>query len=135
MNLIFWSSGNDDEREDREVGSWLASVDPGRSDATFWMRFHRSVMDGARFELARRRREAELTVVGVVSSWSRALLPATLAAAAAAGIFLARPALPEADHPLSVEEVLSMGLADPIPDSPDGDDEVPGGILVASEIY
>lgn len=116
------------------MGALLTRLDPGRDDATYWMRFHRTVVAGAAFELVRRRREAELTVVGVVSSWSRALLPLAMAAAAAAGIMLARPDARAAESHLLVEEVLSMGLGDPIPASPD-EEEVPGGLLLASEIY
>ncbi|HSG49458.1 MAG TPA: hypothetical protein VLA43_16685 [Longimicrobiales bacterium] len=131
---MFRSTGPDDEREDPQMGALLGRLDPGRDDTTFWMRFHRSVVANAAFELARRRREAELTVVGVVSSWSRALLPLAMAAAAAAGIMLARPGDRGVETHLLVEEVLSMGLGDPIPASHD-EEEVPGGILLASEIY
>lgn len=134
MNLIFWSTDSSGEPEDRQAAAWLASVDPGRDDPTYWMRFHRSAVERARFELARRRREAELTVVGVVSSWSRALIPAALTAAAAAGLFLVRPAGTELEALVPVEEVLSMGLTHPIPASED-EDEAPGGLLLASEIY
>jgi len=134
MNRMFWSARPDDEGNDPRLHALLGEVDPGRADATYWLRFHRSTVDGARFELARRRREAELTVVEVVSSWSRALLPVALAAAAAAGIMLARAEVPVAEHHLLVEEVLSMGLGDPIPAAHD-EEELPGGILLASEIY
>lgn len=134
MNLIFWSTNSSEEPEDRQAAGWLASADPGRGDPTYWMRFHRSALEGARFELARRRREAELTVVGVVSSWSRALIPAALTAAAAAGLLLVLPASGEVEALVPVEEVLSMGLAHPIPASEDEDD-APGGLLLASEIY
>ena len=134
MNLIFWSAGTDDEGKDPRVNALLGELDPGRDDTTYWMRFHRTALDSARFELARRRRESELTVVGVVSSWSRALLPLALAAAAAAGIMLARTNAPTVEGHLLVEDVLSMGLGDPIPVSHD-EEETPGGILLASEIY
>lgn len=133
MNLIFWSTDNGNDPEDREAATWLAPVDPGRGDATYWMRFHRSALEAARFELARRRREAELTVVGVVSSWSRALLPAALTAAAAAGLLLVRPAGQDLEALVPVEEVLNMGLAHPIPAEEDGD--LAENVLLASEIY
>jgi len=134
MSQMSWSMGPDDERDDPQMGALLSRLDPGRDDATYWMRFHRTVVGDAAFELARRRREAELTVVGVVSSWSRALLPLAMAAAAAAGIMLARPDAGPAESHLLVEEVLRMGLGDPIPASPD-EEEIPGGLLLASEIY
>ncbi|UCC24726.1 MAG: hypothetical protein JSU98_13465 [Gemmatimonadales bacterium] len=133
MNLIFWSSESDDDRRDTQVGSWLGELDPGRDDATYWMRFHRDVVDGSRFELARRRQAAELTVVGVVSSWSRTLVPVALAAAAAAGIMLAQPRLDQVEPPILVEDVLTMGLGDPMPALFVDDEE--GGLLLASEIY
>lgn len=134
MSMKFRSTGPENDRADSELAALLSRLDPGRGDATYWMRFHRSVVVSAVFELARRRREAELTVVGVVSSWSRALLPLALAAAAAAGIMLAQPDVQLAETHLLVEEVLSMGLDDPIPASGD-EEEIPGGLLLASEIY
>lgn len=134
MNLIFRPSRHDDEGHDPRVGAALSQVDPGRRDAAYWMRFHRSVLHSARFELARRRRDAELTVVGVVSSWSRALLPVAMAAAVAAGLMLARSEVPVAETHILMDEVLSMGLTDPFPASHD-DDEAPGGLLLASEIF
>lgn len=137
MNFMFWSKDSNDAARDPEVGAWLGAVDPGRDDATYWMRFHRTVLGRARPELQRRRLEEEASVIELVSAWSRALVPAALAAAAAAGIFLAQP--PEAtslEVPMFVEDVLSLGLGSPIPavvlDTYDDDVE---GILAASEIY
>lgn len=133
MNLIFWSSESEDDRRDTQVGSWLGELDPGRDDATYWMRFHRDVVGGSRFELARRRQAADLTVVGVVSSWSRTLVPVALAAAAAAGIMLAQPKLEQVEPPILVEDVLTMGLGDPMPALFVDEDD--GGLLLASEVY
>ena len=136
MNLMFWSKGSDDDHRDPQVGAWLSEVDPGRDDASYWMRFHRDVIVAGQYELVRRRVESEATVVGLVSAWSRALVPAALAAAAAAGIMLAQPNLEAADSPIFVEEVLSLGLGNPIPAlsvEVDGDDA--DGIVLASEIY
>lgn len=133
MNIPFWSQDPDGETRDGRVASWLSELDPGRDDPMYWMRFHRGVLADGRFELARRRRAADLTVAGVVSSWSRALVPVALAAAAAAGIMLAQPTLDMTDAPLLVEEVLTMGLDDPIPASSDWEDDDP--LLLASEIY
>ena len=133
MNLIFWSTDREEEPEDRQAAGWLASLDPGRDDTSYWMRFHRSALESARFELARRRREAELTVVGVVSSWSRALLPAALTAAAAAGLLLVRPAGQDAEALVPVEEILHMGLTHPIP--AEDEEDLAENILLASEIF
>lgn len=134
MNLIFWSSEKDDERRDPQVGSWLSELDPGRDDATYWMRFHRDALAASQFELARRQRASELTVAGVVSSWSRALVPVALAAAAAAGIMLAQPDMDVTDPPMLVEDVLSMGLVEPMP-AVFGEDEEDDLLLLASEVY
>lgn len=137
MNLMFWSKDSSDDQRDAEVGGWLAGVDPGRDDATYWMRFHRTVLDRAQRELARRSLESEASVVDLVSAWSRALVPAALAAAAAAGIMLAQPPAPVSpETPIFVEDVLSMGLGSPFPAvSLESDDEDIEGVLAASEIY
>ncbi|MDT8340891.1 MAG: hypothetical protein RQ751_05195 [Longimicrobiales bacterium] len=119
----------------RGAGALLGALDPGREDAAYWVRFHRDTVAGAAFELARRRREAERTVVDVVSSWSRTLLPLALAAAAAAGIFLARAEAPLGDGHLLVEDVLGMGMTEPLPFAVDDDDDFVGGLLLASEVY
>ncbi len=133
MNMMFWSGKPDDDQRDSQIGSLLGELDPGRDDATYWLHFHGDVVEAARFELARRRREAELTVVGVVSSWSRALVPVALAAAAVAGIMLAEPDVDRGAPPMMMEEILSMGIADPLPALfVDEDDEV---LLMALERY
>lgn len=131
MSDMNWFPGTDDDGPDEQVGAWLGEVDPGRTSATYWMRFHRETVEAAGFELARRRREAARTVTGVVSSWSRAVVSAALAAAAAAGIFLAQPGTfltrtaEVGDAPALVEEVLSLGLTDaePVELSPEGDED------------
>lgn len=136
MNFMKWSQRPEDEPRDSRMNGWLSEVDPGHDDATYWMRFHRSVTEGARLELARRRREADVTVTGIVSAWSRTLVPAALAAAAAAGIMLAQPPAELSESPMMVEDVLSLGLTDPIPAELD-EDGFPGpdGLLLAAEVY
>ena len=135
MNFIFWSSDNEEDGRDSQVSAWLSALDPGHGDAAYWVKFHGSAMEKGRFELARRRREADLSVTGLVSSWSRALVPAALAAAAAAGLVLAETSAPTAtEYDLLVEDVLTMGMAEPIPSVVDDDDENLG-LFLASEIY
>ncbi len=134
MNLMFWSSDKEDEGRDTQVSAWLSALDPGHDDAAYWVKFHGDAMGRSRFELARRRRDADLSVFGLVSSWSRALVPAALAAAAAAGILLAQANAPVGtEYDLLVEDVLTMG-SDPIPTVTVGDDDAVGAFL-ASEIY
>ncbi len=117
-DMNWFPNRTEEDRPDEQVGAWLGEIDPGRDSATYWMRFHRETVDAASFELARRRRQAARTVTGVVSSWSRAVVSAALAAAAAAGIFLAQPGAflagtaEVADAPALVEDVLSLGLTD-----------------------
>lgn len=118
MSLVslFPTSGGDaadETKPDEQVGGWLSELDPGRDSATYWMRFHRDTVAAAAFELARRRRSAERTVTGVVSSWSRAVVSAALVAAAAAGILLAQPGAEVGERSLGVEEVLLFGLGEP----------------------
>lgn len=133
MNLIFWSQDSDDDVRDPLVGGWLAEVDPGRDDPTYWMRFHRSVEAGSRMELRRRRRENELSVVGVMSTWSRAVVPAALAAATIAGFLLVRSG-PVQDRDVLVEDVISLGMPHPVADDGEPEEE-PDWATFASENY
>lgn len=66
----------------------LATLDPERSDAGYWHRFHRWVLKAAAPELARRRRQRPMTVSEMVFSWWRALVPIAMATAALAGAVL-----------------------------------------------
>jgi len=141
MNEMNWFPEDEDDGPDEQCGAWLGELDPGRDSATYWMRFHRSTVEAATFELARRRRIAARTVTGVVSSWSRAVVSAALAAAAAAGLFLAQPGTfigpaPElAPGPALVEDVLSLGLSDGEADELGSDDDDDGVLRFASEAF
>jgi len=93
-------------------------LDPGMKDPGYWPRFHRNVMERVSPELARRRARAELTVSGVVRSWARTVVPAALAAAAAALFLIALESTPgSVDLELAgIEELLVVELEDePIP--------------------
>jgi len=70
------------------AGTHVVELDPARSDPGYWAHFQDRVMARALPELARRRRQAHLSVVDVVHSWSRLLVPAAVAAAAVAGMLL-----------------------------------------------
>lgn len=105
-------SGLGDPRPDPLVGEWLAELDPGRDDPGYWTRFHIRAMARGRGELARRRAAGEVTVYDLVASWSRAVVPVTLAAAAVAAFLLLRPLAPVNDVPrhIGIEELLAEGL-------------------------
>ena len=135
MNLIFWPSDKDREGIDGEVNSVLSPLDPGHTNAAYWVGFHEEAMDRARFELARRRRKADLTVAGTLSAWSRAVVPAALVAAAAAGILLVQSSGGVAHAPLTLSEVLTMGSTDPVPAVSDLDDDEELPVHLAAEIY
>lgn len=66
----------------------LSGLDPEKSAPGYWLRFQDRVMSAALPELARRRRRVQMSVVDVVHSWSRLLVPAAVAAAAVAGMLL-----------------------------------------------
>ena len=96
---------NNDDRLDA-----LNVLDPERDDPGYWVRFHRVVVDRAVLELARRREMARATISGVLSGWSRSLIPVGLAAAAIA-LFMVlsegRSDLAGVEaQPLALEEVL-----------------------------
>ena len=132
MNMILWPPDGDESRDTRIAGA-LSELDPGRDDPTYWLGFHGQVMGASRNELRRRRWADVRSVTGVVSIWSRAVVPLALAAAAVAGFLLARPVL-EQDAPLFIEDVLSMGLSHPIPTEIDEPDvENPDWLVLTSE--
>jgi len=64
----------------------LAALDPGSQDERYWTWFQESIMSKAMAELGRRQRMARATVSEVLTSWSRSLVPAALAAATIATI-------------------------------------------------
>jgi hypothetical protein len=86
----------------------LGVLDPGEDAPSYWVDFKRAALLAARPELARRRRLAEVTVSEVVSSWSRALVPVAMMAAATAAFLLVRSR--DAGPFLRLEEALSEGI-------------------------
>lgn len=94
----------------------LSGLDPGTRNPAYWGWFYRTVMARAGPELARRRGEGTVEVADVVASWSRALVPVALLAAALAGLLLmenrasgppSRGVLPS---PAALEEALLQGV-------------------------
>lgn len=129
------SSGAVSDR-DPEIESLLTRLDPEASRSGYWQSLQRSIVDAARLELARRRKLADLTVAGTVTSWARTVVPsAVIAAAAAAVILLVVPApsnAPVVD--VGIEELLSAGLeGEAIP--ADLDDPSGGFTFAAAEIF
>jgi hypothetical protein len=102
---------------DLECEELLSVLDPAATRPGYWQGFHLRVIEAGRFELARRRRLADLTIAGTVTSWARTVVPsACVAAAAAAVILLVVPAPPQGDAELGIEELLSAGLeGEPVP--------------------
>lgn len=122
---------------DPRMEEWLSLADPAEGRPGYWASFHRNVMEAARFELARRRRLADLTVAGTVTSWARTVVPSAVLTAAAAAVILllVPPPATVAEVDLSVEELLSVGLeGDPIPAELDEEGAM-SVTLVAGEIF
>ena len=91
-----------------EPGVRLEILDPGYRDPGYWQRFQIQVIKAVRPHLAYRRR-TQVTMGDVMVSWSRLILPATVAAAAIAGAVLVRQTqAPEAQDVAGVEEVLRL---------------------------
>lgn len=137
MNMHRHSSTHSSpEDRDPELERLLGALDPAATDPGFWVGLQRRITEAGRFELARRRRLADITVAGTVTSWARAVVPsAVVAAAAAAVILLVVPAPPEGEVVVSVEELLSAGLewepsATPIDEDPAG-----GVTFATAEIF
>src|SRR5690606_36451896 len=91
-----------------------AAPRPEPSDPGYWSRFHHWVTTAAAPELARRRRVARATVADVLLSWSHALVPAALAAAAVAGAELLREqSSPAPVTYVDMDELLVVGVEAP----------------------
>lgn len=91
---------------DAELSRSLSSLDPVSRDPNYWLRFRWWVVSAATAELARRRRQARLTVGDVVESWARALVPTAALVAALAGMLLMR-SQPTVEWPaISVEDLM-----------------------------
>lgn len=117
---------------DRETRVPLGVLDPGCGDPGYWWRFQKRVMDAAQPVLAHRRR-ARVTVGGVMASWSRMILPATLAAAVVAMLFLfgEGPAV-QSESLASVEDVLGLPTdgEEPLPSFLHSDETVDRNVVL-----
>lgn len=111
------------ERGNEERGVRLDVLDPGSRDPGYWERFHGMVLTRAARELARRHAAgAGIGVTELVLRWSRAVVPAALAAAAAGGLLLVRAGAAPEREPLALEELLVPEDAGPL-----------GGLFTARE--
>jgi hypothetical protein len=95
-----------DLERDPELSATLSLLDPASRDPNYWLRFRWWVMSGAAAELARRRREARLTVSDVLESWARALVPTFAVVAAIAFLVLLRGEPPIQAPPVGGQELL-----------------------------
>jgi len=144
------------EGRGRSVGDDDASfgaLDPGRGDPGYWSRFQNRTLALVEPELARRREALDrMTVSEVVTSWSRAVVPvAMVAAAAAVMVLLTEPGDPIPDpgpsvaleDPVVVEgperpdETLDLAVdGGPIPAvAQTSPDEMPAVVTVAAEAF
>ena len=98
---------------DRQDRPDLSLLDPELAAPGYWERSRAAVLSAVAFELAARRERARLSVTGVLSGWSKKLIPVTLVASAAAlalwsgdrgGREAAAP-----PQPLALEDVLAPG--------------------------
>ncbi len=99
------------DRRDRPPD--LSLLDPGRTDPGYWQRLRAAILSAVAFELAARRERARLSVAGVLSGWSKKLIPAALAASVAALAMWSQgrgggEAVPP-PQPLALEDVLGLG--------------------------
>lgn len=102
--------------DDPDIVDLLGVLDPGFDDTSYWRRFHLRVVSQAGVEL-RRRSLQHATIVDVVESWTRALVPIAALAAAIAGLMLSQTRTIEFAGPVGVEEVLISELDEPaLPD-------------------
>ncbi len=90
----------------------LGILDPGRRDSSYWARFRFRVMTQAADELARRRRTTDVTVLELVQSWTRVMVPAAAVAAAITALQLQRGGSPRSLETQGPEEVLTQELED-----------------------
>ena len=98
--------------EDNDRVTALEALDPGHERPGYWSRFRIRILEGAAFELARRREAARETVAAVLSGWSRSLIPVAAAAALIASIMIANEARQQ-DEPaprLVLEDMLGGAL-------------------------
>ena len=115
MSTMFrklWSSsrnGGDASDQDPWLQQRLGALDPAERTPGYWSNFQRTALLAARPELLRRRKLAELTMSDVMFSWSRALVPAAMMAAATAAFLLVRSDR-SAPLPVRLEEALSEGI-------------------------
>jgi hypothetical protein len=127
---------HDDELEsDGPLQDAMASLDPAANDSTYWMRFQVAVLSDASRELARRRMMAQVTVAEVLNSWSRAVMPTTLLAAAVAGLLLVQAPKQSGPTHAGVEELLVSEIPSetvPLLLSPDA---AQGVVAFASDVF
>jgi hypothetical protein len=91
----------------------LESLDPETRDPGYWSRFHRSVMQaaGPRLSVRAARRPS---FEDLLLSWGRLFVPATVAAAALAGLMILGDVEPEPALPplVGLEEMLTPEWTD-----------------------
>lgn len=91
----------------------LEALDPAARDGLYWSRFHRTVIQRAGAELARRRDLVQVTIADALSGWARMVVPMAAVAAAMAGVLLVQSGGPEPAQ-VVVDDILDVpsSLAD-----------------------
>lgn len=107
--------GRQEVGRDSIVADALEVLDPAGDDANYWFRFHGRVMARAASELARRRMMANLTVVDVLASWSRTVVPTAMLAAAVAAFLLVRAGSGFVEPVPVADEMMAELPGEPVP--------------------
>lgn len=129
------TSGSDEPTRDMVVAEALESLDPASHDPNYWFRFHGRVMAGAESQLLRRRMLANLTVVDLMASWSRTVVPTAMLAAAVAALLLIRSGTGSFQQAVGVEEFLLTDIpTESVPAMLETDAPVSAAIF-ASDIF
>ena len=119
-----------------DPGYDLGILDPGRRDSSYWARFRFRVMTRAADELRRRREMAAFTVLDVVQSWARVMVPAAAVAAALGAVLLSQNRRTALTVPAGPEEILTQELEDwTLPDFMALEEEEEGVFLLTGETY
>jgi hypothetical protein len=84
----------------------LELLDPGCDDPQYWERSHARIMRAAQPHLAQRAAARSETMGEILLSWSRLVVPVTMAAAAVAGLILLQPL--EDESPASVAGLVEV---------------------------
>ena len=114
----------------------LRFLDPSHRESSYWARFRFRVMTRAADELKRRREMVEFSLLDMVQSWARVVVPAAAAAAAVGALLLSQGQSGIAQLSAGPEETLTQELEDrTLPDFMAVEEEEEGAFLLAGGTY